>query len=178
MTISWHNIPNRLLTRLTTPTDKQISFARHFALACDEPHAKGDPERARRHCAPGGSHPAARLSGSAVATLWHNRIRGHRRGRSRCPWGIDCGSGWKELSQPRRGEWAVAGTIISRTARATKCRAADDLLTAAEFHPSLETGRQQLWQMPATELRAARQPRLLDRPAYWITVKPRAWGLT
>jgi hypothetical protein len=50
------------------------------------------------------------------------------------------------------GEWAVAATIISRMARATKCRTADDLFTAAEGHPSLDSARQQLWQMPAAEL--------------------------
>jgi hypothetical protein len=50
------------------------------------------------------------------------------------------------------GEWAVAATIISRMTRATKCRAADDLLTAAEGHPLLESARQQLWQMPTAEL--------------------------
>src|SRR5262245_15906346 len=37
-------------------------------------------------------------------------------------------------------------------AHATKCRSEDDLLTAAEGHPSLESARQQLWQMPTTEL--------------------------
>jgi hypothetical protein len=50
------------------------------------------------------------------------------------------------------GEWPVAAAIVSKMARATKCRAADDLLTAAEGHPGLEAARQQLWQMPATEL--------------------------
>jgi hypothetical protein len=50
------------------------------------------------------------------------------------------------------GEWAVAATIISRMARATKCRAADDLFTAAELHPSLETARQELWSKPTFEL--------------------------
>jgi hypothetical protein len=37
-------------------------------------------------------------------------------------------------------------------ASATKCRAADDLLTAAELHPSLQMARHRLWQMPALEL--------------------------
>jgi replication-associated recombination protein RarA len=43
------------------------------------------------------------------------------------------------------GEWPVASAIVSRMARATKCRAADDLLTAAEGHPDLESARRQLW---------------------------------
>jgi hypothetical protein len=46
------------------------------------------------------------------------------------------------------GEWQVASTIVTRMAWATKCRAADDLLTAAEGHPDLESARRQLWQMP------------------------------
>jgi len=50
------------------------------------------------------------------------------------------------------GEWAVAATIISRMTRATKCRAADDLLTAAELHPSLEPAREQFWSKPTAEL--------------------------
>jgi hypothetical protein len=50
------------------------------------------------------------------------------------------------------GEWQVASAIVSRTARAIKCRAADDLLTAAEGHPVLEAARLRLWQMPTPEL--------------------------
>jgi hypothetical protein len=50
------------------------------------------------------------------------------------------------------GEWAVAATIVSRMALAAKCRAADDLLTAAELHPSLESARQQFWSKPTAEL--------------------------
>jgi hypothetical protein len=50
------------------------------------------------------------------------------------------------------GEWPVASAIISKMVCATKCRAADDLLTAAEGHPNLESARRQFWQMPATDL--------------------------
>jgi hypothetical protein len=50
------------------------------------------------------------------------------------------------------GEWPVARTIVSKMAQATKCRAADDLLTAAEGHPDLELARRHLWQRPTTEL--------------------------
>jgi hypothetical protein len=50
------------------------------------------------------------------------------------------------------GEWPVARAIITRMASATKCRAADDLLTAAELHPSLQMARRRLWQMPTPEL--------------------------
>jgi hypothetical protein len=50
------------------------------------------------------------------------------------------------------GEWPVAATIISRMVHAAKCRAADDLLTAAELHPSLATARQELSSKPPAEL--------------------------
>jgi hypothetical protein len=50
------------------------------------------------------------------------------------------------------GEWPVAASIVSKMARARKCRAADDLLTAAEGHPALESARQHLWQPSPPEL--------------------------
>jgi hypothetical protein len=39
------------------------------------------------------------------------------------------------------GEWRTASFLVSRMAAAAKCRAADDLLLAAENHPSLEQAR-------------------------------------
>ena len=39
------------------------------------------------------------------------------------------------------GEWRVASYIVSRMAHASKCRAADDLLLAAENHPDFEDAR-------------------------------------
>jgi hypothetical protein len=39
------------------------------------------------------------------------------------------------------GEWHVASCIVSRMAQAPKCRAADDLLLAAENHPIFEDAR-------------------------------------
>jgi hypothetical protein len=39
------------------------------------------------------------------------------------------------------GEWRVASCIVSRMAHALKCRAADDLLLAAENHPDFESAR-------------------------------------
>jgi hypothetical protein len=50
------------------------------------------------------------------------------------------------------GEWSVASVIVSRMARAPKCRAADDLLLAADLHPSLETARRELSTLPTSEL--------------------------
>ncbi|MFA6264886.1 MAG: hypothetical protein WC670_04110 [Pseudolabrys sp.] len=41
------------------------------------------------------------------------------------------------------GEWHVASYIVSRMARAPKCRSSDDLLMAVEFHPGLETARRE-----------------------------------
>jgi hypothetical protein len=39
------------------------------------------------------------------------------------------------------GEWTVGSFLISRLSDATKCRAADDLLLAAENHPGFEDER-------------------------------------
>jgi replication-associated recombination protein RarA len=50
------------------------------------------------------------------------------------------------------GEWPVASYLVSRMARATKCRAADDLLLAAEGHPSLVRQRQEFAVLPTREL--------------------------
>jgi hypothetical protein len=71
------------------------------------------------------------------------------------------------------GEWQVASTIVTRMARATKCRAADDLLTSAEGHPDLESARRRFWQMPATELlhTALRTGPLAERAiAFWYVL--------
>jgi hypothetical protein len=42
------------------------------------------------------------------------------------------------------GEWAVTSFIVSRMARARKCRGADDLLLAAELHPAYADARRDL----------------------------------
>jgi replication-associated recombination protein RarA len=39
------------------------------------------------------------------------------------------------------GEWRVSSFLVTRMAHATKCRAADDLLLAAENHPDFEDTR-------------------------------------
>jgi hypothetical protein len=41
------------------------------------------------------------------------------------------------------GEWATASFLVSKMADAPKCRAADDLLIAAESHPNFEDARLQ-----------------------------------
>ena len=69
------------------------------------------------------------------------------------------------------GEWPVTSAIVSRMAAATKCRAADDLLTAAEGHPALESARQHLWQSSPPSAPNARTP-ALDRTARTFTCGP------
>lgn len=49
--------------------------------------------------------------------------------------------GGKRFRATLGGEWPVASFIVSRMARAVKCRAADDLLMAAELHPQFMHAR-------------------------------------
>lgn len=50
------------------------------------------------------------------------------------------------------GEWAVASYLITRMSRAINCRAADDLVAVAIYHPSLEIVRQDLILKPTRDL--------------------------
>lgn len=50
------------------------------------------------------------------------------------------------------GEWRVASAIASRMVQAAKCRAADDLLLAAEGHPTYERARFDLAALPTDDL--------------------------
>ena len=50
------------------------------------------------------------------------------------------------------GEWPVVSFIVSRMARAPKCRAADDLLMTCDLHPALATARREMAGMPTPEL--------------------------
>ena len=50
------------------------------------------------------------------------------------------------------GEWLVASYLISRMAKARKCRAADDLLMAADYHPAFTTARMELGHHTRREL--------------------------
>jgi hypothetical protein len=47
----------------------------------------------------------------------------------------------KRFREDLGGEWRVASCIVSRMAHTPKCRAADDLLLAAECHPHFEDAR-------------------------------------
>jgi hypothetical protein len=50
------------------------------------------------------------------------------------------------------GEWHVASCIVSKIVQAPKCRAADDLLLAAENHPAYEQDRRDFPLRPTAEL--------------------------
>jgi hypothetical protein len=50
------------------------------------------------------------------------------------------------------GEWRVASFIVSQMANATKCRASDDLLMAAERHPLLADARREFAMLSTREL--------------------------
>jgi len=52
------------------------------------------------------------------------------------------------------GEWAVASYIVSRMVHSPKCRAADDLLMAAELHPIFTDARSELAAMSTQQLLA------------------------
>jgi hypothetical protein len=52
------------------------------------------------------------------------------------------------------GEWAVASFIVSKMVHAPKCRGADDLLMAAELHPTFTEARRKLAAMSTRELLA------------------------
>ena len=71
------------------------------------------------------------------------------------------------------GEWAVASFLVQRIAMAPKCRAADDLLLAAESHPAYEQARRELPSYSTPELiRIATGPRPLPERALalWYAV--------
>ena len=50
------------------------------------------------------------------------------------------------------GEWSVARTVVLSLAQSAKCRAADDLLMAAELHPAFQMERETFAVMGAREL--------------------------
>ena len=52
--------------------------------------------------------------------------------------------GGKQARAALGGEWAVASCVVAKLSRATKCRAADDLLMACELHPAYADARAQL----------------------------------
>jgi hypothetical protein len=52
--------------------------------------------------------------------------------------------GGKQVRAALGGEWAVASCVVAELSRASKCRAADDLLMACELHPAYADARAQL----------------------------------
>jgi hypothetical protein len=59
------------------------------------------------------------------------------------------GKRWREKVG---GEWSVASYLITRMSQEANCRAADDLVAVAIYHPSLETARQDLILKPTYDL--------------------------
>ena len=71
------------------------------------------------------------------------------------------------------GEWPVASYIVSRMVQAQKCRAADDLLLAAENHPAYEQARLGLSSQSTQdliEIATSATPLLLRAIATWYAV--------
>jgi hypothetical protein len=60
--------------------------------------------------------------------------------------------GGKRFRASVGAEWCVASTVVGLAARAAKCRAADDLLMAAELHPTFTEARRELAAMSTREL--------------------------
>jgi hypothetical protein len=58
----------------------------------------------------------------------------------------------KRFRRQLGGEWRVASAIVSRMARAPKCRAADDLLLVAENLPAYDRARLDLAALPTADL--------------------------
>ena len=62
--------------------------------------------------------------------------------------------GGKRFRATLGGEWRVASFIVTQMVKAVKCRAADDLLLAAQFHPGYQEVRQDFPPMSTAELTA------------------------
>jgi hypothetical protein len=60
--------------------------------------------------------------------------------------------GGKQARAALSGEWPVASFIVSELCRVPKCRAADDLLMACEFHPAHAEARAELPQLTTRDL--------------------------
>lgn len=58
----------------------------------------------------------------------------------------------KRVRQSAGGEWAVASYLVEQLCQSTKCRAADDLLMAAETHPQFAHARSELAELPVPQL--------------------------
>lgn len=84
--------------------------------------------------------------------------------------------GGKRFRATLGGEWPVASYIVTRMAQTVKCRAADDLLMAADLHPTFAEVRQQFARLPLPELLdiVAGDGPLLERGiALWFAVGSR-----
>jgi hypothetical protein len=65
---------------------------------------------------------------------------------------VTCALGGKRLRSQWGGEWRTASTLVHLLSEAPKCRAADDLLIAAERHPRYRRARHDLSGKPIQEL--------------------------
>ncbi|MEY9796756.1 hypothetical protein ABH984_004771 [Bradyrhizobium ottawaense] len=65
---------------------------------------------------------------------------------------VACALGGKRLRSQWGGEWRTASTLVQLLCKAPKCRAADDLLIAAERHPRYRRARHELFGKPLQEL--------------------------
>jgi hypothetical protein len=60
--------------------------------------------------------------------------------------------GGKQARAALGGEWAVASCVVAELSRASKCRAADDLLMTCELHPAYAEARAQLPRLTTSQL--------------------------
>lgn len=58
----------------------------------------------------------------------------------------------KRVRHTLGGDWAVASYLVEQLCRSTKCRAADDLLMAAETHPKFDDTRSELAELSIPQL--------------------------
>jgi hypothetical protein len=84
--------------------------------------------------------------------------------------GVTCALGGKRLRSQWGGEWRTASTLVSLLSEAPKCRAADDLLIAAERHPRYLRARHHLSGKSVQEL-----IRIVTSRAEWPVRAIAAW---
>jgi hypothetical protein len=84
----------------------------------------------------------------------------------------------KRFRETIGGEWHVASYLVSRQARAVKCRAADDLLMMSETHPALANARAELARRSIDDLltiAAGSHPLPIRALAAWFALGTNRW---
>lgn len=87
--------------------------------------------------------------------------------------------GGTRLRERLGGEWAVASLVVSRMAKAAKCRAADDLLMSSELHPAFKQSRQEFPSKSTSDLLeiATRSDVIQERAlALWYALGTNRWS--